>query len=89
MAESKEKKKTQNENDQPKVDFKAEKEAVESLYDDIINTLNGERERIEREIRHEYRNARRYVRANPEQGVGIAFAGGIIAGILLGKLISR
>ncbi|MGF1670935.1 MAG: hypothetical protein ACFCU6_10825 [Balneolaceae bacterium] len=40
-------------------------------------------------MRHEYRNARRYVRANPEQGIGIAFAGGLIAGILLGRLISR
>jgi len=89
MEESKAKEKKQNGNEKPKIDFKAEREAVESLYDDIIDTLSGERERIEREIRHEYRNARRYVRANPEQGVGIAFAGGIIAGVLLGKLISR
>jgi len=70
-------------------EFEAERKAVESLYDDIITTLKSERENLEREMRHEYRNARRYVRANPEQGVGIAFAGGIIAGVLLGKLISR
>jgi len=90
-SKNKEKKSEQNKKSEQETssEFEAERKAVESLYDDIINTLKSERENLEREVRHEYRNARRYVRANPEQGVGIAFAGGIIAGILLGKLISR
>ncbi len=89
-AKNKEAKKKETNNKEPETKkFEAEKEAVESIYDDIINTLRSERENLEREIRHEYRNARRYVRANPEQGIGIAFAGGLIAGILLGRLISR
>jgi len=63
-----------------------EKKAVENAYNKIIDQLKIEKERAERELKHEYRNARRYVRANPEMGVGLAFAGGILAGIILSKL---
>lgn len=54
-------------------------------YDKAIDRLKYERDRLERELRHEYRNARRYVRANPEQGVGIAFLAGLIIGVLLSQ----
>ncbi len=54
-------------------------------YDKAINRLKYERDRIENELRHEYRNARRYVRANPERGLGIAFLSGLVIGILLTK----
>ncbi len=59
-------------------------QAIEK-YDKAIDRLKYERDRLERELRHEYRNARRYVRANPEQGVGIAFVTGLVIGILLSR----
>ena len=61
-----------------------EEKAVQT-YDAMLDRLKYERDRLEREVKHEYRNARRYVRANPEQGLGIAF----VAGLFLGALISR
>tara|TARA_Y100001935_G_scaffold255663_1_gene270938 strand:+ start:112559 stop:112888 length:330 start_codon:yes stop_codon:yes gene_type:complete len=60
-------------------------EKLEKSYDDVIDRLKDERDRLERDLRHEYRNARRYVRANPEQGIGIAIAAGLALGILLGR----
>jgi ElaB/YqjD/DUF883 family membrane-anchored ribosome-binding protein len=60
-------------------------EKVEKTYDDVIDRLRDERDRLEVELRHEYRNARRYVRANPERGVGYALAAGLVIGILLGR----
>lgn len=60
-------------------------EKIEQTYDDLIDRIKEDRDWIEREIRHEYRNARRYVRANPEKGIGIALAAGVVIGILLGR----
>ena len=60
-------------------------EKMEKTYDDVIDHIKDERDWIERELRHEYRNARRYVRANPERGVGVALLAGIVIGILLGR----
>lgn len=59
-----------------------EQKAIES-YDKTLDRLQYEKDRLERELKHEYRNARRYVRANPEQGIGIAFAAGLFIGLLL------
>lgn len=59
-----------------------EQKAIES-YDKALDRLQYEKDRLEREVRHEYRNARRYVRANPEQGLGVAFAAGLFLGLLL------
>lgn len=59
-----------------------EQKAIES-YDKALDRLQYEKDRLERELRHEYRNARRYVRANPEQGLGIAFVAGLFLGVLL------
>lgn len=66
-----------------------EKEAVESVYEDVITKLNEEKDRLAHELSHEYRNARRYVRENPEIGVGTAFTAGILVGIVLTNLIRR
>jgi len=60
-------------------------EKVEKTYDDLIDRVKDEREWIERELRHEYRNARRFVRANPEKGIGVALFAGVVIGILLGR----
>lgn len=61
-----------------------EQKAIES-YDKALDKLQYEKDRLERELRHEYRNARRYVRANPEQGLGVAFVAGLFLGVLLTK----
>jgi ElaB/YqjD/DUF883 family membrane-anchored ribosome-binding protein len=55
-------------------------------YEDLLDQLNEEKERIESELKREYRNARKYVRANPEQGIGFAFLGGVVVGILVATL---
>ncbi|XWN38149.1 MAG: hypothetical protein ROO71_04275 [Balneola sp.] len=59
-----------------------EQKAIEN-YDKALDRLQYEKDRLERELRHEYRNARRYVRANPEQGLGVAFVAGLFLGVLL------
>ncbi|MEX0609016.1 MAG: hypothetical protein WD016_05265 [Balneolaceae bacterium] len=58
-------------------------EQAEHTYDALIDRLQYEREGLERAMRHEYRNARRYVRSHPEQGLGIAFLAGLAIGIIL------
>lgn len=60
-------------------------EKVEKTYDDVIDKLKDERDWLETELKHEYRNARRYVRANPERGIGLALVAGLAVGILLGR----
>ncbi|MCC5932898.1 MAG: DUF883 C-terminal domain-containing protein [Candidatus Cyclonatronum sp.] len=55
-------------------------------YDERVQQLSDEKERLERELYKEYRNARRYVRTHPEQGVGLAVLGGVIIGFLVAKL---
>ncbi|MEQ9308883.1 MAG: hypothetical protein RLN90_05465 [Balneolaceae bacterium] len=62
-------------------------EKVEKTYDDVIDKLKDERDWLETEIKHEYRNARRYVRANPERGLGIAAIAGLAVGIILGRAL--
>ncbi|MDG5766638.1 hypothetical protein QA596_04095 [Balneolales bacterium ANBcel1] len=61
----------------------------DSSYKDVIEKLNDEKDRLEHELRQEYRTARRYVRTHPEEGVAYAFLGGVVAGIILAKLFSR
>lgn len=58
---------------------------AEETYDVLLDRLRYERDGLERELKQEYRNARRYVRAHPERGVGVAF----LAGLVLGALITR
>jgi ElaB/YqjD/DUF883 family membrane-anchored ribosome-binding protein len=66
---------------------KEEKLLNKDKYDKIVNSLNDEREKLEHELRKEYRNARHYVRKHPEQGVGISFLGGLIIGFVVAKLL--
>ncbi|HKL15153.1 MAG TPA: hypothetical protein VJ915_05930 [Balneolaceae bacterium] len=66
-----------------------EKQYIEDRYTQVLDTLEYERDRIQNELRREFRTARRYVRANPEVGVGAAFAGGILAGVLLSAMIKK
>lgn len=56
---------------------------AEETYDVLLNRLRYEVDGLERELKHEYRNARRYVRAHPEQGLGVAFLTGLVLGALL------
>jgi len=55
----------------------------------VLDTLEYERDRIQNELRREFRTARRYVRANPEIGVGAAFASGILVGVLLSVMYKK
>jgi ElaB/YqjD/DUF883 family membrane-anchored ribosome-binding protein len=65
------------------------KEKLEATFTELIDKLRKEQEKLEYDLKHEYRNARRYVRSHPEQGVGIAFVSGIVIGVLLGKITRR
>jgi ElaB/YqjD/DUF883 family membrane-anchored ribosome-binding protein len=56
-------------------------------YENTINKLNAEKERLERDLRKEYRNARKYVRSHPEQGVLVSLIGGFVVGFIVSKLI--
>lgn len=55
-------------------------------YEKLINRLNEERRNIGRELDRDYKEARRYVRSNPEEGVLLGIVGGLAIGYLLGKL---
>lgn len=63
-----------------------EVKARAAQVDEVVERLKSERVRLERELRQEYRKARRYVRAHPEEGVALAFLGGVCIGLLLSKL---
>jgi ElaB/YqjD/DUF883 family membrane-anchored ribosome-binding protein len=66
-----------------------EKEAIVDTYDEILNKFKAEREKLQKEVGREIESARKYVKNNPDTGVGIALAGGIIAGIIIGKILNR
>ncbi len=59
------------------------------VLDRLNERLQVEKKRLEREIRQEYRSARKFVRTNPEKGIGYAFLGGVIGGLLLASLFKR
>lgn len=69
--------------------IKKEKEALNDAYGDMLKKLNSERDKISKEIRSEYKNARKYVKKNPETGLGVALAGGLLVGFVLAKLFNR
>lgn len=56
------------------------------IYEDTIQNLKDEKDRLERELRKDYRTARRYVRSNPEQGIGISLLGGFVIGFIVSRL---
>ncbi len=59
--------------------------AIEGTYSEAIENLKREKNRVEKEIRRETRNARRYVRSNPEKSIGYTFLGGIVLGFLISR----
>ncbi|MEQ8525683.1 DUF883 C-terminal domain-containing protein [Gracilimonas sp.] len=86
MAASKKNSKTKRDIEETIYDTtEALQNKAEETYDVLLDRLKYERDGLERELKHEYRNARRYVRAHPEQGLGIAFVAGLLIGALLTK----
>lgn len=68
-------------------DEQANKSTTEAKnYEKLISRLKEEREAVEDMLDKDYREARRYVRSHPEEGVLAAFAGGIALGYLIGKI---
>ena len=66
-----------------------EKEELKVAYSDLIEKLRSEGEKIQLDLRNEYDNAKMYVKKNPETGVGIALAGGLIIGLAIAKLLKK
>ena len=60
-------------------------EQIES-YDQLIDRLKDERDAVKERADRDYREAKRYVRSHPEEGVLAAFIGGLALGIVIGKL---
>ncbi len=81
MADKKEK-------PEDKSEATTEKQKREKIkgYEKLIDRLKEERAGLQDELNRDYREARRYVRSHPEEGVLIGFVGGIALGFILGKL---
>lgn len=62
------------------------KQAKIKGYEKLIDRLKKEREELQNEFNRDYREARRYVRSHPEEGVLLAFVGGVALGFILGKI---
>jgi ElaB/YqjD/DUF883 family membrane-anchored ribosome-binding protein len=69
--------------------IKKEKEALTDAYGDMLNKLKSERDKISKDIQSEYKNAKKYVKKNPETGLGVALAGGLVVGFILAKILKR
>lgn len=54
-------------------------------YEKLLDRLDEERHNIRKELDRDYKEARRYVRSNPEEGVLLALVGGLAIGLLLGR----
>lgn len=81
-------KKDQN-NEQQETATEETKRAKIKGYEQLIDRLKEEREELQNELNRDYREARRYVLSHPEEGVLLAFAGGVALGYLLGKIGRR
>lgn len=66
-----------------------EKEELKSTYNDVMKKLRTEGDRLQGDIRKEYKNARKYVKKNPETGVGVALAGGVFLGIVIANILKK
>lgn len=79
--------------EEDKANSQAKMEEISKKFDDtykvIIEKLNEEKERLENEMRQDYRTARKYVRTHPEEGIAYSFLGGVVVGVLLAKIFSR
>lgn len=56
----------------------------EESYNRIVARLDKERRTMQDMVTEDYKEARRYVRSNPEEGLAFAFAGGLVLGLCLG-----
>jgi ElaB/YqjD/DUF883 family membrane-anchored ribosome-binding protein len=66
-----------------------EKDELRNTYNDVVKKLRSEGDRLQGDIRKEYKNARKYVKKNPETGVGVALAGGVFLGIVIANILKR
>ena len=62
------------------------KKATIRGYEKLIERLKEQRKGVEEELDRDYREARRYVRSHPEEGVLYSFLGGLALGFILGKI---
>lgn len=74
----------QKENIDEKIEEK--KRAALKRYEKLIDRLKKERGELKEELDRDYREARRYVRSHPEEGVLFSFLGGLAVGFIVGKL---
>jgi ElaB/YqjD/DUF883 family membrane-anchored ribosome-binding protein len=72
-----------------KESIQKEKKALNEAYNNYVDRLKNESDKIQKEIRSEYKTAKKYVKKNPETGVGIALAGGLLVGFVIAKLFNR
>lgn len=82
MAEKK-----KNKNKESETSRENEQVPEDKRYEKLIRKLQEERKQLQDEIGRDYREARRYVRSHPEEGVLIGFIGGIALGVVLGRLM--
>lgn len=66
--------------------FEEKKKATIQGYEKLIERLKKEREDLKNEVDRDYREARRYVRSHPEEGVLVSFLGGVALGFILGRI---
>ncbi len=66
-----------------------EKEELKKTYNEIVDMLKKEGDKLQGDIQQEYENARKYVKQHPETGIGIALAGGLLIGFAIAKILSR
>jgi ElaB/YqjD/DUF883 family membrane-anchored ribosome-binding protein len=65
---------------------KEQQDSKVKRYERLISRLKKERGSLQDFVDQDYREARRYVRSHPEEGVTIAFVGGLALGYIIGKL---
>lgn len=66
-----------------------ERKELKNTYADIRKKLKSEGDRLQGELQKEYSQARDYVEKNPETGVGVALAGGLLLGFAIAKLFNK
>ncbi len=66
-----------------------EREQLKETYNEILSRLKSEGEKLQGDIQKEYKNARKYVEKNPETGLGVALAGGLLIGFAIAKLLKK
>lgn len=66
-----------------------EKEELRATYNDILGKLRVEGEKLQGDLRKEYDSAKKYVKKNPETGVGVALAGGLLIGLIVAKVLKK